>query len=53
MIDLLPEDERVMPETVPDDAILEHKLLCKCPVCRRPGMERAFRLRRRKLGLRG
>lgn len=52
-LELLPDDQRVMPETVPDEAILTHRTLCKCPVCTRPGMEMAFRRKRRSQGLRG
>lgn len=36
MISYLPDDARVMPETRPDDAGNDHKVLCNCAVCRRP-----------------
>jgi hypothetical protein len=35
-LDLLPEDQRVMPETRPDEETLEHRAICRCDVCRRP-----------------
>jgi hypothetical protein len=35
-LDLLPEEDRVMPQTRPDDATLDHRALCRCLVCQRP-----------------
>ena len=43
------DDEREMPETVPDEECRTHPLMCKCEVCRRPEAEwhrkQAFRAR--------
>lgn len=33
---VLPEAERVMPETIPDEETLTHKAWCSCKVCKRP-----------------
>ena len=33
---VLPEDQRVMPETRPDSLTLEHRARCTCEVCQRP-----------------
>ena len=33
---LVPEDQRVMPETRPDTEAQYHKHLCRCDVCHRP-----------------
>ena len=35
---MIPEDQRVMPATRPDEEGLSHKSLCTCEVCIRPGM---------------
>ena len=35
---MIPEDQRVMPATRPDEEGLSHKSLCTCEVCVRPGM---------------
>ena len=34
MITFLPDDERVMPPTVPHDVIAGHPLACMCYACR-------------------
>lgn len=49
-MDLVPEPERVMPETRSDEEAYTHALktlLCQCKVCRRPEA-RVFRERARK-----
>lgn len=43
-LDVVPEKNRVMPETRPDSAAKGHRLKCRCHVCRRPG-GRAWRHR--------
>lgn len=55
-LDVLPDEERALPETKPDSAAYDHmsKLTgCRCSVCRRP-QARAHQARwRRHQGLRG
>ncbi len=34
---MIPDDERIMPETRPDSEAAAHRALCQCDVCRRPG----------------
>lgn len=46
-LDLLPEEQRVMPETIPDDETLLHKATCRCRVCRRPQAARLWKLKAR------
>lgn len=53
-LELLVEEARVMPETRPDELVLEHMethLLCQCEVCLRPEAERWRRRWRREHGL--
>ena len=47
---LIPDDERVDPETRPDVEGIDHKRKCKCHVCRRDGFRgvRLVRGRRNK-----
>jgi hypothetical protein len=55
-LELLPDEERVMPETVPDEVAYEHmstNIFCMCPACRRPEAERYRRRWRRHHGLHG
>ena len=35
-LELLDEAARVMPETRPDSATLDHRATCRCEVCKRP-----------------
>lgn len=42
---VLPEDQRVMPETRPDSLTLEHRARCTCEVCQRPGAAELWRRR--------
>jgi hypothetical protein len=53
---LIDDEQRVMPETKPDDLAYEHMSirgrLCSCEVCRRPEAERYRRRWRREQGLR-
>ena len=46
-LQLLDDEQRVMPETRPDHVTLEHKALCKCDVCKRPAAADWWRKRRR------
>lgn len=48
-LDLLPDEQRVMPETRPDSDTLEHRAWCTCEVCSRP--EAAILWRRRAKNL--
>jgi hypothetical protein len=50
-LDVLPEDQRVMPETRPDSLTLEHGARCRCEVCLRP--EAAILWRRRHASANG
>ena len=34
---MIPDDEREMPPTRPDEEAASHKAICACDVCRRPG----------------
>ena len=43
---VLPDEERVLPETIPDDETLEHSAMCRCRVCRRPQSAELWRRRR-------
>lgn len=50
-LDLLPEEERVKPETRPDTDAYDHmatNLLCRCQPCMRPQADRWRRAWRRK-----
>lgn len=42
-LDLLPEEDRDMPETRPDDQTLLHKASCRCDVCIRPQANELWR----------
>ena len=44
-LELLDDAERVWPETVPDEATLEHRARCTCRVCRRPQAASLWRRR--------
>jgi hypothetical protein len=44
-LDLLPDEQRVWPETRPDSLILQHRTLCTCEVCQRPEAIALWRLR--------
>ena len=45
---LIPESARQMPETRPDSDAGEHRALCECDVCKRPGAMRIKRLAHRR-----
>lgn len=45
-LDLLPDAERAMPATRPDEETLEHRALCQCEVCQRPQAAVLWRRRR-------
>lgn len=54
-VDVLPDNERTMPLTRPDEDAYLHmdtSLLCRCDVCLRPEAERWRRRWRREHGLR-
>lgn len=55
-LELIDDEQRVMPETRPDDQAYDHMTgvrgLCRCDVCRRPEAERYRRRWRREQGLR-
>lgn len=54
-LDLAPDEQRVLPETRPDEEAYDHmtsNLLCRCDVCVRPQAERWRRKWRRDQGLR-
>lgn len=53
-LDVLPNYQRVMPETRGDDEAYDHMSkpgLCRCHVCKRPGAERYRRRWRKDQGL--
>jgi hypothetical protein len=43
---VLPDEQRVLPETIPDNETLLHKARCLCRVCRRPQSAELWRRRR-------
>lgn len=45
-LELLPDDQREMPLTRPDNQTLLHKAGCRCEVCQRPGAAELWRRRR-------
>ena len=45
---MIPESARQMPETRPDSDAGEHRALCECDVCKRPGAMRIKRLAHRR-----
>lgn len=45
-LDVLPDEQRVMPATRPDEETLEHRALCQCDVCKRPAARELWRRRR-------
>lgn len=47
-LEVLADDAREMPETVPDDETLEHRARCHCHVCARPQATILWRQRHRK-----
>lgn len=54
-LDVLPDEKRSWPETIPDDVAYEHmsrRTPCRCVVCRRPSAEAFKRKWRREHGLR-
>lgn len=55
-LDLLPDELRVMPETIPDEVAYDHMAkrgLCRCEVCSRPAAARwRRRYQREVLGIR-
>jgi hypothetical protein len=46
-LNVLPDDERLMPLTRPDDATLRHRASCTCEVCQRPQARILWRRARR------
>ncbi len=44
-LQLLDDNSREMPETRPDEQILEHGIQCRCVVCRRPEAQALWRAR--------
>lgn len=50
---LLPEAQRTMPATRPDDQTLEHKGSCRCEVCLRPQARALWSRARRRAAARG
>ncbi len=44
-LEVVPDEERVMPETRPDSLTLEHRARCTCEVCQRPGAAELWRRR--------
>ena len=36
MTNFLPDEQRAMPLTRPDSDAAEHKLYCRCEICKRP-----------------
>jgi len=42
-LEVLPDKERVMPETFGDDQTVDHPALCKCAPCLRPEAQRQWR----------
>ena len=44
-LDLLPDEERVMPATRPDSDTLDHRARCACEVCQRPQAAALWRRR--------
>lgn len=49
-LELLDDEQRVMPETRPDEQTLEHKPWCRCQVCRRPQAKDLWTRARRAAG---
>ena len=47
-LEFLPDEERVFPETVPDEIMYSHPVGCHCKLCRRP---EAARLKAREIRL--
>lgn len=45
---LLPDDARILPETVPDEETLSHRAACRCHVCRRPAAKELWSSRWRR-----
>lgn len=48
-IEVLPDDQRVMPDTVPHDVVARHTFGCQCVPCARYPDELRDRLKRRRL----
>lgn len=51
---VIPDEDRVMPETMSDQELESHSLLCHCPGCRRraadaPALKRDYLRRKREL----
>ena len=46
---LIPEAERVMPATRPDEEALTHRALCHCEVCQRPAARALIKRRQKAL----
>jgi hypothetical protein len=42
-LEVLPDEQRVMPQTRPDEEILTHRAWCSCEVCRRPEAQVLYR----------
>lgn len=51
-VQMIPEYDRTMPETRPDEVILDHKWMCACNICTRPGAEywKGLKIRRQVKG---
>lgn len=49
-LDLLPDEARTMPETLPDALTLEHRAWCTCEVCQRPQARILWRRQAAKKG---
>lgn len=47
-LDVLDDDEREMPETVPDEEAYDHRFGCMCRACRRPEARHYKRARVRR-----
>ncbi len=45
---VIPDDERSMPATRPDEEGIEHRTNCRCDVCKRPGVREWLSEQRRR-----
>jgi hypothetical protein len=48
-LELLDDEQRVMPPTRPDSQTLEHRGWCTCEVCSRPAARTVWRVQRERL----